>query len=117
MLSPWQNGWQHPITVKGAITLDLLEEIARPLPEITGVSITEGTTIYVKAGESITLHPDVKIKNPSGAPEETAVTWEITADEGNFTNGTLTTVAGDVGKNYSVTVSTAAIPDVTVVLR
>jgi hypothetical protein len=95
-----------------AEALALLNQAATPDPVIRGVSITEGTTIYVKAGESVTLHPDVDIQNPTGAAAETAVTWDITADEGNFADGILTTAAGDIGKSYTVTVSTAAMPDV-----
>ena len=43
--------------------MELLQQAANLLPKLYGISFLEGARAYVKAGESITLHPVVKIRN------------------------------------------------------
>lgn len=91
--------------------LSLLNRAAGINPTVTSINIQEGKKVFVKAGESTTLHADVSIKNGTGDPSETKVTWSIDPSA-VFTEGKLTTSVSDVGKVYTVTASSAALPNV-----
>jgi uncharacterized protein YaaQ len=95
-----------------AEALDLLNRAANLAPTIRSVQIQEGRQVFVIAGESVTLHADVSVLNPTGDLNETLLTWSVDL-AGNITpDGTLTTTAGDAGKIYTVTASSVALPDV-----
>lgn len=94
--------------------LDLLRRAANLQPEVRSISIQEGRRVFVKEGESVTLHADVSVKNPLGDINETLVTWTIDPVEaGNrlTSSGKFTARAGDAENVYTVTATSPALPD------
>jgi hypothetical protein len=51
------------------------------------------------------------VKNYSGDPSERAVTWSISPQTANFVDGTLTPQVGEEGTVYTITASSAALPN------
>jgi hypothetical protein len=99
--------YEDGITAEG---LDLLNRAANLAPEVRSIRIQEGRRAFVRAGDSITLHADVSVLNPSGDRNETLVTWQI--DNGGRINpdGELITAAADAGTIYTVTANSPALP-------
>jgi hypothetical protein len=92
--------------------MDLLNRAADIAPTIRSIQIQEGRRVFVRAGEETILHADVSVLNGTGDINETLVTWGI--DNGGVLtpDGNLATVRGDAGTIYTVTASSAALPDV-----
>jgi hypothetical protein len=101
--------YEDGITANG---LDLLNRAANLAPTVRSIQIQEGRRVFVTAGDSVTLHADISVLNASGDINETLVTWSVD-NAGDLTpEGELRTVAGDAGTIYTVTASSAALPDV-----
>lgn len=85
--------------------LFLLNQAADLLPEITKISIAEGNKTYAKPGETLTLTPEVKVRNATGNAAETAVSWSVDPVTNSFQGGAFTPTEDMVGKTYRVTVT------------
>lgn len=87
--------------------LTLLNKAADLMPTVTGISIAEGNKAYVKPNETLTLTPQVTLKNASGSVAETLVTWSIDPATSTFNGGTITPTSNMVGQVYRVTATSA----------
>lgn len=86
--------------------LHLLNKVSNRLPQVTYVGIpSEGGIVYVTAEKPHTLTANVLVKNPTGAPAETYVTWSFDEPEAqSMLSGDIFTATTDmVGKSYEVT--------------
>lgn len=93
--------------------LTLLNTISDRLPEVTYVGIpSENGVIYVTAGIPHILEANVLVKNPTGAPSETHVTWSFADPEAEEVRNGTTFTAKDsmVGNSYQVTATSTFDP-------